>query len=33
VRVRALCEAHFQADQHETHPTALRGAAIARIVR
>ena len=30
---RLLCEAHFQDDQHEIYPAALRVAAMARIVR
>ncbi len=33
LRVRLLVEAHFQADQFESHPAALRAVAIARIVR
>lgn len=32
-RLRLLCEAHFQADQYEAYPAALRVAAVARIVR
>jgi hypothetical protein len=33
LRVRMLVEAHFQADQYETHSAALRAVAVARIVR
>jgi len=33
VRARMLAEAHFRADQYETHPAALKPVAIARIVR
>jgi hypothetical protein len=32
LRVRMLAEAHFQADQYETHPTALRAAAVVRVI-
>lgn len=32
LRVRMLCEAHFQADQYESHPTALRAAAVVRVI-
>lgn len=32
LRVRMLAEAQFQADQYETHPTALRCAALVRVV-
>ncbi len=33
LRVRMLVEAHFQADQYESHPAALKAVAVARIVR
>lgn len=33
LRVRLLAEAHFQADQYESHAAALKAAAVARIVR
>ncbi len=33
LRVRALCEAHFQADQYEAHTAALKVVALARVVR
>jgi hypothetical protein len=33
LRVKMLAEAHFQADQYESHPSALRAAAVARVLR
>jgi hypothetical protein len=33
LRMRTLVEAHFQADQYESHAAALKSVAIARIVR
>jgi hypothetical protein len=33
MRARMLAEAHFQADQYESHPAALKPVAVARIVR
>jgi hypothetical protein len=33
LRVRALVEAHFQADQYESHAAALKVVALARVVR
>jgi hypothetical protein len=33
LRIRTLAEAHFQADQYESHAAALKAVAVARIVR
>ena len=33
LRVKLLAEAHFQADQYESHPSAVRAAAVARVLR